>query len=204
MPEFTDAEYQQHSELKTQGLERVLGEMYHLVNHAIIPFKVGGTVDMYFFLHAMPGTGFVTMELIEPDGSGPQPSEIGTYELVAFTMHKVGDEADKEAFRKIERRMCGIFTSVASYSYEACLNPLETIEVPDGKNKPYRCLLIDKYENPGVPFTIGNRAHGLLLLVEVFRCEMEYAMTHGTQTVIDMLTEKGYYPYSDLDRKPVV
>jgi len=203
-PRFTDEQYERHYELKKQGLERILGEMYNLVGHAIIPFQVGGAVDMYYFPNALEGTGFVTMELIEPDGSGPQLSRIGTYELVAFTKRKIGDEDNKAAFEQIERRICGIFTVLGRYSYEAQLNPFETVEVPVREGEPNRCLILDEYRKPGVDFVIGNSRHGLLLVIEVFRSEMEYAMKRGSQVVLSKLEEKGYYPYSDLDREPVV
>lgn len=202
-PVFTDEQYQRHDELKRQGLERVLGGMHDLVGHAIIPFQVGGAVDMYYFPSAAAGTGFATMELIAPDGSGPKPSRIGTYELVAFTKHRIGDEACKEAFERIERRMCGIFTIVGRYASEAKLNPRETIEVPVEDGEPNRCLILDEYGKPGVEFTVGDSRHGLLLLIEVFRSEMEHAMKNGSEAVLAMLRDKGHYPYSDLDRDPV-
>ena len=72
-PEFSDEEYECHCEAKKAALECILGPMHDLVAHAIIPFQVGGTVDMYYFPNGIPGTGFATMELIEPDGSGPKP-----------------------------------------------------------------------------------------------------------------------------------
>jgi len=178
--------------------------MHDLVGHAIIPFQVGGSVDMYYFPNALEGTGFVTMELIEPDGSGPRPSRIGTYELAAFTKHKIGDEDDKAALEQIERQLCGIFSILGRYSYEAQLNPLETIEVPVREGEPNRCVILDAYRKPGVDFVIGSHRHGLLLVIEVFRSEMAYAMKHGSQSLLNKLREKGYYPYSDLDREPVI
>lgn len=203
-PQLTDEQAsQRHAEFKEQGLIRVLGEMYHLVGHAIIPFQIGGAVDMYFFPNAIEGTGFATMELIEPDGSGPQPSRIGTYELVAFTKLKISDETSKDAFTKIERRMCGIFTSLGNYSYEAVLNPNETVEVPGHEGEPNRCLILDEYRRPGVDFLIGSSKHGLLLVIEVFRSEMEHAMNNGSKIVLEALKRQGYYPYSDLDREPL-
>ncbi len=201
---FTEEQYNQDYEAKKKGLETILGEMYPMVGHAIIPFQIGGAVDMYYFTHAIPGTGFATMELLEPDGSGPQPSKIGTYELVGFTKFKIEDENEKENFARIERRMCGIFTILGNYSREAVLNPLETVELPGGKDEPNRCLILDEYKKDGVEFLVGGRRHGLLLVVEVFRSEMEYAMQHGSSSIIRKLQEKGYYPYSDLDRDPVV
>ncbi|MCL5273614.1 MAG: suppressor of fused domain protein [Chloroflexi bacterium] len=202
-PRFSSVQYEQHYELKKQGLEKILGQMHHLVGHAIIPFQVGGAVDMYYFPDAIDGTAFVTMELIEPDGSGPQPSTIGTYELIAFSRRKIIAECDQAAFQQIERRICSIFTSVGRYSYHAMLQPYETMEVPADEHHQRRCLMIDQYQVPGVDFTIGGHKHGLLLLIEVFQGEMEYAMANGSRLVLDKLREKGYYPYSDLDREPV-
>ena len=203
-PQSTDEQYEQHGEREKHAMEKILGTMHYYVGHALIPFQIGGAVDMYYFPNAVDGTGFATMELIEPDGTGPRPSRIGTYELVAFTKHKIGDKADKEAFEKIERRMCGIFTTLGRYSYEAELNPRETVEVPAGKDEPYYCLILDEYKKTGVDFVIEQSKHGLLLVVEVFRSEMEYAMKNGSQVVLDKLKERGHYPYSDLDREPVV
>jgi len=203
-PPFTNEQYDQHYENKKRSLEELLGEMYPLVGHAIIPFQIGGTVDMYYFPNALDGTGFVTMELIQPDGSGPKPSTIGTYEFIAFSKFRISDENAKAAFEKIERRLNGILTVLGNYSSEAQLNPLETVEVPVHEGKPYHCVILDEYRKPGVDFRIGDKKHGLLLVIEVFRSEMEYAMKYGSASILNKMKEKGYYPYSDLDREPLV
>lgn len=207
-PEFTDDEYDRYYELKQAALERVLGPMHDMVGHAIIPFGIGGTIDMYYFPNGIDGTGFATMELIEPDGSGPKPNKIGTYELVSFTKHNIAQnsgvlKAEGSPYNQIERRMCGIMTTVAYYSYEAVLNPSETAEVPFEENKPNVCLIFDEYKPSGKEFEIDGQRHCLLLCMEIFKSEMEYAMKHGSAGLLKALKEKGYYPYSDLDRKPV-
>jgi len=103
--EFTDEDFEKDYELKSKGLERILGQVDSLVGHAIIPFEVGGTVDMYYYSKAIKGTGFATMELIQPDGSGPVPNRNGTYELVAFTkLANVSDTIETNPFNLIERR----------------------------------------------------------------------------------------------------
>jgi hypothetical protein len=33
---------------------------------------------------------------------------------------------------------------------------------------------------------------------------MQYAMDNGGQKLIDLLKKKGHYPYSDMNREPVV
>jgi hypothetical protein len=203
---FSDEQYSQDYEAKEKALARILGPMHNLVGHAIIPFQIGGAVDMYYFPNGIPGTGFATMELIEPDGSGPKPNRIGTYELVAFTKLKIppGQQTDTNSpFHKIERHMCGILTAVGRFSYEEVLNPGETCELPGEKGQPTKCLIFDEYRKPGAPFEVNGQKHCLLLCMEIFRSEMEYAMQHGSAPVLKKLKEKGYYPYSDLDREPV-
>ncbi len=205
-PEFSQEEYDRHYETKQAALETVLGPMHDIVGHAIIPFQVGGTVDMYYFPNGIPGTGFATMELIEPDGSGPKPNRIGTFELVAFTKHAMPakeEENEEHPFNKIEGRISGIFTTIGFYSYEAVLNPGETCEVPGDEGEPGTCLLFDEYAPDGKTFVIDGKKHCLLLCIEVFRSEMQYARDHGSATVLKKLKDAGYYPYSDLDREPV-
>ena len=202
--EFTDQEYDRYYELKEAALEQMLGKMHDMVGHAMIPFAIGGNVDMYYFPNALPGTGFATMELIEPGGNGPKPNRIGTYELVTFTKHPfppkgTSFQADIP-FNEISGRMCGVMTTIGFYSYETVINPGETSEIPM-EDEPNICLIFDEYKNNGKGFEIDGKRHCLLLCIEVFRSEMEYARNH--EAVLNALKAKGYYPYSDLDREPV-
>ena len=203
--EFTQEEWDRDYELKSIGLEKVLGKANDLVGHAIIPFEIGGAVDMYYYSNGIKGTGFATMELIKPDGTGSIPNRLGTYELVAFTkLDYTQDTVATNPFNLIEKRVCGIFTIIGNYSFEVKLQPLETCEVPSSEGKPNKCLFFDEYRPNGQEFYIGDRRHGLLLIIEVFRDEMEYAMQNGTGKLIEELKDKGYYPYSDLDRESVL
>lgn len=202
--EFTEEEGELDYELKSQGLERVLGKMHDYVGHAIIPFAVGGAVDMYYFPHHINGTAFATMELLEPDGSGPLPNRLGTYELVAFTKQPIANINDTDtAFNRIERKICGIFTAIGFFSREAVLNPNETCEIPNGEGQENTCLVFDLYQPANTAFTIGDRKHHLLLCLQVFKSEMEFARAEGSEALFEKLKAAGYYPYSDLDREPV-
>jgi len=200
---FTDYEYANNYELKKKALEKVLGKMYPLVGHAIVSFEVGGPVDTYYFPDTNDGTCIATMELLDPDGSGPMPSRIGTYELVAFTKLKITDEITKGKFRVMDQRLRAILSKIGHYSFEAELNPKETVEVPLGDDKPTRYIILDEYKRSNVDFMIGKKRHGLLLVIEVFNSEMEHAMENGGQVLLDKLREKSFYPFSDLDREPV-
>jgi hypothetical protein len=140
------------------------------------------------------------MELLDPNGNGPKPNRTGTYELIAFT--KEVYDKNNGAFNTIERRFCGIFTTIANYSFEAVLNPNETCEVPTGDETKY--LVFDNYQPDNNQFKIGNRNHHLLLCLEIFRPEMEFARQNGSEELFKKLKAAGHYPYSDLNREPVV
>lgn len=202
--EFSEEEFEKDYELKSQGLENILGKMHDLVGHAIIPFAVGGAVDMYYFPNHITGTGFATMELLEPDGTGPLPNRFGTYELVAFTKKEYSNGEDVQTeFNLIERKICGIFTTTGFFSRQAVLNPNETCEIPNEEGKENTCLVFDIYRPDNKEFVIGERKHHLLLCIQIFRSEMEYARANGSEELFKKLKEAGHYPYSDLDRQPV-
>lgn len=90
------------------------------------------------------------------------------------------------------------------FASQAVLNPKETIEIPNGENKENTCLVFDIYEPDRKKFKIGNREHHLLLCMQIFRSEMDYARQNGSDELFKIFKEKGLYPYSDLDRDPVV
>jgi len=220
---FSQEEITKNQELKMTGLESILGKSHEFVGHAVVPFQSGGTVDMYYFPNGIKGTGFATMQLLNPDGNGPVPNALGTYELVAFTKldykldfgeipadatheyfsEKHAEMLETNPFYVIERRICEILTGIAHYSFSAKLEPLQTGELPtaDGNSM---CLIFDEYKPDGKEFKIGEREYGLLLVMEVHREEMEFAKENGTEKLIEKLKEAGHYPYSDLDRKSVV
>jgi hypothetical protein len=200
---FFEKDYDESYDVKKEGLEKVLGSMHEYVSHAIIPFQVGGAVDIYRFPDALPGTAMVTMELIAPDGSGPKPSSIGTYELIAFTRIPVGKESDQGSYEQIENRICSLLTQVGRYSYMEVINPGETAEFSLDDNEPNVCLVFDEFKKPGFEFLIGEKSHGLLLVIEIFRSELNYARSTGSSELLARLKEAQVYPYSDMNRPPV-
>nr|MDQ6904672.1 suppressor of fused domain protein [Bacteroidota bacterium] len=112
------------------------------------------------------------------------------------------NEETPTVFDLIERRVCGIFTTIGNYSFQAVLNPNETCEVPtDGEEN--RCLVFDNYRPDNKQFEIGGRQHHLLLCLEISRSEMEFSRKNGSQELLDKLKAAKYYPYSDLDRESV-
>lgn len=200
--ECDDGEEHLHLNEKEAILQRHLGPMHDIVGHAIIPYCIGGAVDMYYFKPAIGGTAFATMELI--DGNGPAAGNIGPYELVAFTKHTF-ESIEDQPFSAIERRMCGIFTTLGSYGTEAILDPMQTCEsyIDEDTSDEMACVFFDSWKAEGQPLSEGEFEMGLLLIVEVHRDEMEYARENGTAQLVDKLKQAGYYPFSDLDRPSV-
>jgi len=174
---FEDEEHCAYYELKMAAMEEVLGKSHELVGHAVIPFDVGGAVDMYYFPNGIEGTGLATLELINPDGSGPVENSIGTYELVTFTRLPFSDESDCD-FSKIERRMCSIFTTLGSYSKDACLEPRETAEIPSGEGEPNKCLIFDDIHQVTNSLKSVIRDMDCFLSLRFFRkkCIMQWKM----------------------------
>lgn len=196
---FSPDEHARWDALKSKALANVLGPMDDIVSHAVIPYELGGHVDLYHYEQALPGTALVTMELVRPDGSGPLPSRIGTYELLAFTRHRrAGDHASYDAFTE---RLCGTFTTLGRYGEQAVLEPGQSATIPwhDGLE---RVVLFAQHERFG-SFQIGRSKHGLLTCIEIHPFEVEFAQEHGSEALIDALRSVGAYPYSDLDRPAI-
>jgi len=215
--EPSDEEFNAHYELKKEGLEKILGPMDDVVGHALIPFQVGGAVDMYYFSKHLRGTVFATMELIKPDGTGPKPNQRGTYELITCTklkntldLKETYKEREKRIeenkltpFEKMECRMKAIMTRIGFYSFDAVTQPGETADLPwdDGETNH---LIFDEYSTRENPFVINGNQHGLLLIMEIFPSELKYAKENGSSALFEKLKANDVYPYSDMDRQPVV
>lgn len=201
---LSEGDQDQYYELKKAGLEKQLGPTHDKFDHAIIPFVLGGAVDVYCFPKAKGGVAFATMELIHPDGSGPVPNGMGTYELVAFTNHKPkANQTEDSAFLAMERKLGGLLTIIAQHAFLSALEPGETAEIPNEDGNSHY-LIFDKYQPKRRPFRIGNQEHGLLLIMEVHKSELIYARRYGTPKLIEKLKQAKIYPSSDIERKPVV
>lgn len=190
---------------KSALMEERLGREHDMVMHAIIPFAVGGGLDLYYYPNGIPGTAMATKELSEKPKKGSSNDVYRCYELVMFTRRKLDMDAvedESSDFGRIHTVISAVLNCVARYSFEAKLNPSDTCEFPEEMDTVGgRCLIFDGY--PSCPEE-KKEDFGLLAVIEVFRSEMEYAQKHGGAKLIGKLKAKGHYPYSDLDREPVV
>lgn len=191
-------------ERKSQLLEILLGKEHDMVMHAMIPYAMGGALDLYYYPNDIPGTGVATKELSEAPGEGSANKLYPNYELVMFTRREIAlDQAHDNAslFGKAHKNINAILNLIAPYSAEAELNPRDTCEFPeDMESVGGKCLLFDAYNAEANTFD----DFGAMLAMEVFRSEMEFARAHGGEELISRLKAFGHYPYSDMQREPVV
>jgi hypothetical protein len=195
---------QQWYDRKSRLMENSLGKEHNIVMHAIIPYAIGGALDLYYYPNGLPGTAIATKELSEVPNDGSSNRVYRSYELVMFTKHKIDlDAADDENtdFGQARVNINAVLNRIAPYSAQATLNPNETCEFPaDMERVGGKCLIFDGYACQADDVAEN---FGLLAIIEVFRSEMEYARKHGGAKLIQRLKAKEYYPYSDLDRQPV-
>jgi hypothetical protein len=191
-------------ERKSALMEVSLGEAHDVVMHAIIPYAVGGALDLYYYPKGLPGTAIATKELSENLDAGPSNDVFDRYELVMFTKHKLDLDAatdETTAFGRQHSRISSILNPIARYSEQVRLNPLETCEFPtDTPRVGGACLVFDAFAHHSDEM-VGS--FGLLAVIEVFRSEMDYARRRTSAELLRQLKAKGCYPYSDLDREPV-
>ncbi|GMV79990.1 MAG: hypothetical protein AMXMBFR7_11740 [Planctomycetota bacterium] len=207
-PPPTNEEFAQQAEAwyerKSKLMEEILGREHGMVMHAIIPYAVGGALDLYYYPHGVPGTGIATKELSELPGQGSSNRVFSCYELAMFTRHALNLDEAKDAstpFGRAHGTINSILNMIARYSATASLNPNETCEFPaEMERVGGKCLIFDAY---GVPRPEPKRAFGVLAVIEVYRSEMAFARTEGGAALLQRLKDAGHYPYSDLDREPV-
>ncbi|HKQ40110.1 MAG TPA: hypothetical protein VJ063_18700 [Verrucomicrobiae bacterium] len=190
---------------KSKLMEEILGPEHDMVMHAIIPYPAGGGLDLYYYARGIPGTAIATKELSELPNEGSRNNEFSCYELAMFTRHPLNlDQAwdDNTGFGQAHSKINSILHHIALYSAQAELNPGETCEFPaEMKCVGGKCLIFDAY---GSRSDATVRNFGILLIIEVFRSEMDFARANGGAKLITKLKAAGHYPYSDLERSPVV
>lgn len=189
---------------KTHLLQQSLGPEHDRVRHALIPYEVGGGLDLYYYPNQSPGTAIATKELSPLPNRGPSNKTFRSYELVMFTPHPLALEQlddDSHPFAQAHATANIILNLMARYAETTQLNPAETCEFPhEMDHVGGKCLIFDAYASHTDP--VADR-FGLLAIIEIFRSEMEHAAIRGGADLIDRLKQAKVYPYSNLDREPV-
>jgi len=203
-PEEENKAAREWYEHKSRLMAEILGPMHNTVMHAIVPYAIGGGLDLYYYGQGIPGTGVATKELSESPNQGSSNRTFSCYEIVLFTRHPLNlrQAKDKEtAFGRAHSNINGILNYVAPFSATASLNENETCEFPaEMESVGGKCLLFDSY---GSRSDATVRCFGVLAVIEVFRSEMDFARSFGGSELLARLKASRHYPYSDLDREPV-
>src|SRR6266704_2875586 len=121
-----DEIWQQWYDRKSALMAASLGKELNVVNHAIIPYAIGGGLDLYYYPNGIPGTAIATKELCELPNEGSSNDVYRSYELVMFTRHALSlDDARDEAtpFGRAHSSIDAILNCIARYSADATLNP---------------------------------------------------------------------------------
>ena len=153
---------------KSMLMEKSLGKEHNIVMHALIPYEIGGALDLYYYPNGIPGTAIATKELSELPNEGSSNNIYQSYELVMFTRRQLElDSAldDTTPFGSIHTSFNSLLNRIAPYSAEAKLNPNATCEFPtDMERVGGKCLIFDGYACYNDEFA---KNFGLLVSIEI-------------------------------------
>ena len=242
--DFTDAERERGGQYVERLLEEILGPSEPLVLHSIVPFCIGGALDLYYYAQSrFGGTFFASQELTAPEFL-PSNQSFDALELAIATRLTVssqpeltisgGPESTKKPgfFKRLfgrekpvespeEKKRADLHRVLTNLAFYVCsegveVNGYETLEFPqefEDEQLAGRCFIFDELPAAApvpIPTSLDERSpldgkrFGVLLAIEVFRDEMNWAREQGTEKLVERLKAAVAYPFSDLDRNPVV
>lgn len=234
--DFTDDERERGNQRLERLLDEILGPVEPFMIHSLIPFCVGGALDLHYYARSrFGGTFFASWELTAPEFL-PSNRSFDAFELAIATRLTIKSqlaapptETKKPGFFKRlfslkspeEKKRDDLHRVLTNLAFYVCsdgveVNGYDTLEFPqdfDDKQLAGRCFIFDELPaaapvpvptSPDERSPLDGKRFGVLLAVEVFREEMNWAREEGTEKLVERLKTAGAYPFSDLDRKPVV
>lgn len=84
--EYTEEEYEKSGRIKEDLMTTILGPPHDLVQHAIIPYSIGGSLDIYYYATKY-GTALATQELANPHFDKPRNRDMNAYELAMISQY---------------------------------------------------------------------------------------------------------------------
>ena len=234
--DFTDDERERGNQRLERLLDEILGPVEPFMIHSIIPFCVGGALDLHYYARSrFGGTFFASWELTAPEFL-PSNRSFDAFELAIATRLTVKPqpsetpaETKKPGFFKRlfsvkspeEKKRDNLHRVLTNLAFYVCsdgveVNGYDTLEFPqdfDDKQLAGRCFIFDELPatapvpvptSPDERSPLDGKRFGVLLAIEVFREEMNWAREQGTEKLVERLKTAGAYPFSDLDRESVV
>lgn len=207
LDEAEEAKQQQEDrwfEQKSDIMERRLGQEHDVVMVSSVPFEYGGPLPLYYYPNDILGTGIASKSLSLKGSESVSNEKYQSFELLMFTKNKIDLESAYDtdsAFGQAHLNISNIINPIAEFAQRVTLNPYETCEFPEDLPEiGGKCLIFHDYRSD----TEEVESFGLMLVMEIFPSELAFARRYHPSILITLLTEHGVYPYSDLNREPVV
>ncbi len=200
---LSEAELEAWYERVSQQLEAALGPAHDKVLHLIVSDPDYGPFDTRFFFTHVPGTVMVTSGLARPGEGRATNSLYKTFDMAIITRLRVGD---KETLEDVAGKTPGglvrvALNSVTTYAVDAQIEPGNTLEFPPDFDDYVggRCFVVTDYASDSF-----SPDYGLMLVMEIHRDEMAFALENHGDQLIEKLKAAGVFPYSDLERPSVI
>ena len=172
------------------ALHAILGPSENMVFHALQPLYLGGFADVVEFRQHVPGSTYVTSDMIGE--SGQLPSSLGNFELMICTREKSDWAAN-------------IISKLAKYTLEAVLEPGQTMDIGPAAPKGSTVVAFLFAELETTPkLTVNGLESGLLLCVGILPDELDVCMKEGSTRIFELLKKEKVFPYTDLNRDSVL
>jgi len=184
MSENDEGDWEEVWDARAEALATALGSGHDNVYHAPHPFSLGGQADVMAFYHHLDGVVYVTAEL-----TGKPDASYADYELMVC--HRTRDEDWGP----------NVISRLAPYTQEAYIAAGESMDIdqatpPESKIKAF---LFDTYRT----FTLFGQDNELRLCIGITKAELEFKMEHGADKLLELLKQRGVYPFTDLERESV-
>lgn len=187
---------------KTRFMKKHLGAELKTVTHAIVPFGLGGGLDLYYYPQEA-GCAIATKDLSPTPDEGPSNQLFQRYEMVMFTKEEFqpGQFHDEQSpFGAAMTSINAVLEYLGRYALQSELNPGDTLEFPtDMEVVGGRCMIVDALTKPA-----RNDGFGLMVAIEIHRNEMKFCQRESGKVFLQMMKDAGIYPNSNLNRQSLV
>jgi hypothetical protein len=177
---------------RKHALQELLGPTTDRVFHAVTPLELGGQADVVEFPDFVSGATYVTCDLTGPQSS-QLPSSLGQYELMICT-------------RSGERWAPNLISRLAPYTFEAVLEPSETMDIGSAlpKGSSIAALLFTEPPLARNEFQVLGHRCGLLLCLGITAAELQASLEGRGASLLEALKREGVFPFTDLQRASVL
>lgn len=198
-------EDESHIDDKDLLMESILGTEHSSAWFSLIPYTLGGSLNQHYYPNGIKGTAIATKQLALHVEHVPMNDKYSLYELVMFTQAVIEREQEGDKSLNFEQA-CSHFSEIlnvlAPYCIKNKVNPYHTAETPAELSEiGGKCFIFSDYKSNSEAY---KQHFGMMLVMEIFPSELEYARQHGGERLIKLLKEHNHYPYSDMNRMPIV